>query len=87
MALRTSTAALESLHRSVPTAILTDLGVREALGNHHFLGSGCLVSWDGLDAGDLPKPDPEWTARQGVRPDGTYAHAFDAARERVAILQ
>ncbi|WP_367124344.1 DUF6716 putative glycosyltransferase [Streptomyces phytohabitans] len=86
-----STAALESLHRAVPTAVLTDLGVREALGNHHFLGSGCLVSWDQLDAGELPKADPEWTARQGVCPtDGgaatSYATAFDTARDHLADL-
>ena len=94
-----STAALESLHRGVPTAVLTDLGVREVLGNHHFLGSGCLASWDELDAGRLPEPDPEWTARHGVHPVGaggedgdgagtypSYERAFDAARERVADL-
>nr|WP_240979370.1 DUF6716 putative glycosyltransferase [Streptomyces sp. HNM0574] len=84
-----STAALESLHRGVPTAVLTDLGIREVLGNHHFLGSGCLVSWDQLDAGTLPEADPAWTARQGVGPwpEGTgYADAFDPARERVAAL-
>ncbi|MFI1972785.1 hypothetical protein BLA24_26790 [Streptomyces cinnamoneus] len=81
-----STAALEALHRGVPTAVLTDLGIREPLGNHHFLGSGCLASWDQLDAGHLPVPDPAWTARQGVAPDGTYEHAFDTARERVAEL-
>ncbi len=52
-----STAALESLHRSIPTVVLTDLGVREALGNHHFIGSGCLASWDQLDAGHRPVPD------------------------------
>lgn len=63
-----STAALESLHRSIPTAVLTDLGIREALGNHHFLGSGCLASWDQLDAGLLPQGDPGWLAAQGVRP-------------------
>ncbi|WP_039633430.1 DUF6716 putative glycosyltransferase [Streptomyces sp. 769] len=63
-----STAALESLHRGIPTAVLTDLGIREALGNHHFLGSGCLVSWDELDAGHRPEPDPDWLARQGVAP-------------------
>ncbi|MFC7013022.1 DUF6716 putative glycosyltransferase [Streptomyces viridiviolaceus] len=81
-----STAALESLHRRIPTAVLTDLGVREALGNHHFVGSGCLASWDQLDDGHRPVPDPEWVARQGVAADGTYATAFDAARERIAKL-
>ncbi len=77
-----STAALEALHRRIPTAILTDLGVREALGNHHFIGSRCLASWDQLDAGHRPEPDEAWVARQGVATDG----AFDAARERIAEL-
>nr|WP_202528371.1 DUF6716 putative glycosyltransferase [Streptomyces sp. SID486] len=81
-----STAALEALHRRIPTAVLTDLGVREVLGNHHFTGSGCLASWDQLDAGHLPVPDEEWVARQGVAADGTYATAFDTARERIAKL-
>ncbi|WP_107419959.1 DUF6716 putative glycosyltransferase, partial [Streptomyces carpinensis] len=58
-----STAALEALHRRVPTVVLTDLGVREVLGNHHFVGSGCLASWDQLDAGHRPVPDAEWVAR------------------------
>jgi hypothetical protein len=82
-----STAALEALHRRIPTAVLTDLGVREVLGNHHFTGSGCLASWDQLDAGHQPVPDEEWVARQGVDAGGgTYATAFDHARERVAHL-
>ncbi|MFC8428784.1 DUF6716 putative glycosyltransferase [Streptomyces sp. NPDC057253] len=81
-----STAALESLHRRIPTVVLTDLGVREVLGNHHFVGSGCLASWDQLDAGHRPVPDEEWVARQGVVADGSYAHAFDPARERIAKL-
>ena len=81
-----STAALESLHRRIPTVVLTDLGVREALGNHHFVGSGCLASWDQLDAGHRPAPDEDWVARQGVAADGSYATAFDAARERIAEL-
>lgn len=81
-----STAALESLHRGVPTAVLSDLGVREALGNHHFLGSGLLASWDQLDGGHRPVPDRDWLARQGVAADGAYDTAFDAARKRVAEL-
>jgi len=82
-----STAALESLHRRIPTVVLTDLGVREALGNHHFVGSGCLASWDQLDAGHRPVPDPEWVARQGVAAGGeAYESAFDAARRRITGL-
>ncbi|WP_433341957.1 DUF6716 putative glycosyltransferase [Streptomyces sp. CA-253872] len=81
-----STAALEALHRGVPTAVLTDLGIREALGNHAFLGSGCLTSWDALDAGHLPKADPAWAARQGVASDRPYESAFDAARARITAL-
>jgi hypothetical protein len=82
-----STAALEALHRRIPTAVLTDLGVREALGNHHFTGSGCLASWDQLDAGHRPVPNEEWVARQGVAAGGgSYERAFDTARERIAEL-
>ncbi|WP_137993766.1 DUF6716 putative glycosyltransferase [Streptomyces vilmorinianum] len=81
-----STAALEALHRRIPTAILTDLGVREVLGNHHFIGSGLLTSFDRLDADVRPEPDKEWLDRQGVAPEGSYETAFDAARARVAAL-
>lgn len=82
-----STAALEALHRRIPTAVLTDLGVREVLGNHHFIGSGLLTSFDRLDADVRPVPDEEWLARQGVAAGGgSYASSFDAARARVHEL-
>ncbi|MEW2394415.1 DUF6716 putative glycosyltransferase [Streptomyces sp. NPDC046862] len=81
-----STAALESLHRRIPTVVLTDLGIRETLGNHHFVGSGCLASWDQLDAGHEPTADAAWVTRQGVAAYGSYETAFDAARERIAKL-
>ncbi|MCF3185262.1 hypothetical protein IPZ70_35805 [Streptomyces polychromogenes] len=83
-----STAALESLHRGIPTAVLTDLGIRESLGNQHFLGSGCLASWDQLDTGLLPRADPAWLSTHGV-PGARDADAPDpyaAARERLARL-
>ncbi|KOU21206.1 hypothetical protein ADK52_24890 [Streptomyces sp. WM6372] len=85
-----STAALESLHRGIPTAVLTDLGIREVLGNHHFLGSGCLASWDQLDAGLLPQGDPHWLADQGVigagAADGADAAAVAAAAVAAAAV-
>ncbi|MET9957570.1 DUF6716 putative glycosyltransferase [Streptomyces sp. NPDC006326] len=86
-----STAALESLHRGIPTAVLTDLGIREALGNHHFLGSGCLASWDHLDAGLLPQADPGWLQAHGVAPaaeDGAPGEPYAAARAKLhGLLQ
>ncbi|MFF4353678.1 DUF6716 putative glycosyltransferase [Streptomyces sp. NPDC001530] len=78
-----STAALESMHRDIPTAILTDFGVREAHGNHYFVHSGCLASWDDLDAGALPRVDPVWAARQGIGKRDAYA----AARARLGALR
>ncbi|MFD5631744.1 MULTISPECIES: DUF6716 putative glycosyltransferase [unclassified Streptomyces] len=81
-----STAALESLHRRIPTVVLSDLGVRESLGNHHFVGSGCLASWDQLDDGHQPSPNAAWVSRQGVAADGSYETAFDVARFRITEL-
>jgi hypothetical protein len=78
-----STAALESLHRGIPTAILTDFGVREAHGNHYFVNSGCLASWDDLDNGVVPVPDAQWVASQGVGKSNPYA----AARARISVLR
>ncbi|WP_285664109.1 DUF6716 putative glycosyltransferase [Actinorhabdospora filicis] len=79
-----STAALESMQRGIPTAILTDLGVREALGNHYFVSSGCLASWDELDAGAAPVADPAWLRANGVLPND--ADPFVALRERLDEL-
>lgn len=80
-----STAALEALSRGIPAAVLTDLGVREPMGNHYFTGSGCLASWDELDAGTLPVPAPDWLAAHGLRAaDGD--RAADGARDRLAGL-
>ncbi len=77
-----STAALEAMHRDIATAILTDFGVRESLGNHAFLNSGALSSWPALHAGDIPKTDAGWAADNGLRDPAPYA----AARARVTEL-
>ncbi|MDX3238034.1 hypothetical protein PV392_20590 [Streptomyces sp. ME03-5709C] len=78
-----STAALESMHRGIPTAVLTDLGIREALGNHHFLGSGAYASWDQIDSGVVPRVHPEWARAQGIASGGD---PFRTVRERVTEL-
>lgn len=77
-----STAAIEAMHRHIPTAILTDFGIRESLGNHVFLDSGAFASWNALHAGVAPKTDPAWAARNGVHDSDPFA----AASRRVALL-
>lgn len=62
-----STAALESMQRGIPTAILTDFGVREAHGNHYFIHSGCLASWDELDSRRPAVARPRLGGRAGHR--------------------
>ena len=77
-----STAAVEAMHRGIPTGILVDFGVREHLGNQLFLGSGAMTSWHELLAGSIPSPDATWLARNGARDPAPYA----AVQERVADL-
>lgn len=61
-----STAAVESFAYGVRTLILTDFGVGESVGNHYFLGSGCLGSFDDLLKDDVGFVRPEWLERHGL---------------------
>ncbi|MEV7724949.1 DUF6716 putative glycosyltransferase [Streptomyces sp. NPDC087917] len=78
-----STAALESMHRGMPTAILSDLGVREIHGNHYFVGSGCVTDWTAIDEGAAPLAHESWTADQGIR----STDPFGELRHRIAELR
>ncbi|RKN08665.1 DUF6716 putative glycosyltransferase [Streptomyces radicis] len=78
-----STAAMEAIHRGIPTAILTDYGIREAHGNHFFAASGALASWAQLDEGLVPRASQAWATAHGLgRRD-----AFTAARAQFAQLR
>ncbi len=55
-----STACLEALDRGCRVALVADLGVHESLGNHVFVDSGLLRTFDQVDADDLGTPDPVW---------------------------
>lgn len=77
-----STAAVEAMHRGIPTGILTDFGIRERLGNHYFIGSGCLTGFGDLDAGALPMADADWARAHGIGPGA----AVERARLRLAEL-
>ncbi len=81
-----STAAVEAMHRGIPTAVLTDYGIREILGNGLFLGSGVMTSWPALLRGEIPVTSPEWAAAHGVQagPD-SYGAAASKLAELVAL--
>jgi Putative glycosyltransferase (DUF6716) len=55
-----STAALEAVGAGVRTAFLADLDVREQLGNHIFLASGLLRTFDQLEIDDVGVPNKSW---------------------------
>jgi hypothetical protein len=55
-----STAALEAVGAGVRTAFIADLDVREQLGNHIFLNSGLLRTFDQLERDDIGVPTKSW---------------------------
>jgi hypothetical protein len=61
-----STAAIEAMHRRIPTGVLTDFGIRELVGNQLFLGSGAYTSWPKLLRDEVPVTDPDWATLHGV---------------------
>ena len=79
-----STAAVEAMHRGVPTAILTDFGIKERLGNHYFIGSGCLASFTDLDEGVLPVADAGWARSRGLGTSDAVERARAVLAHRLA---
>ncbi len=73
-----STAGLESIGYGVRTAFITDLGVREVHGNHAFLGSGLMRTFDQVIDDNLTDPSPEWLK------DNFFADGSDPA-ERIVV--
>jgi hypothetical protein len=72
-----STAALEAVGAGVRTAFIADLGVREPLGNHIFVDSGLLRTFQQLAEDDIGTPNPAWVNDYFVK------HAEDAAHPEV----
>ncbi|MGN6608185.1 MAG: DUF6716 putative glycosyltransferase [Jatrophihabitans sp.] len=75
--------AFEAIRRRVPTAVLTDYGVRPTLGNQTFHGSGVLTTWAAIHVGYRPTPDPRWAADHGL----VEGDAHTAIRERIDAVR
>ena len=62
-----STIAVEAMARGVPTRIVADFGVSEALGTSFYVGSGCLAPLAGLAPNLAATAAPDWlAARSGA---------------------
>ena len=55
-----STACLEAIGGGCRVGLVLDLGVHERYGNHVFLGSGLLRTFDQLIADDIGTPERSW---------------------------
>ena len=65
-----STVAIEAMARGVPTRVVSDFGVSEALGTSFFVGSGCLAPMASLTPHMPASVNRDWlAARSGATPD------------------
>lgn len=55
-----STACLEALDRGCRVALVLDLGVHERYGNHVFLDSGLLRTFEEISKDEIGTPSAEW---------------------------
>ncbi len=75
-----STACLEAIDHGCRVGLVLDLGVHEKLGNHVFLTSGLLRTFDQITADDVGVPDPDWLADYFIpRSDSAAAMIADRA--------
>jgi hypothetical protein len=64
-----STAALESIDRGIPTLLISDFGFSAELLNEVFATSGATGTLAEVAAGSIGFPDPEWLAANYFHPD------------------
>ena len=80
-----STAALEAVGAGVRTAFIADLDVREQLGNHIFLESGLLRTFDQVRQDEIGTPDPRWIDDYFFTTDGRSPAEQIAIRTRELV--
>lgn len=78
-----STAALEAVGSGCRVGLVLDLGVHERYGNHVFLASGLLRTFDQLIADDIGTPDRFWLGGYFFDRPGT---ATEQIADRVQTL-
>lgn len=76
-----STAAIEAIGAGCRAAFIGDLGVREDLGNHIFLKSGLIRTFDQIERDDIGDPDESWA--QTYFPEDRAHSPADVIADRV----
>lgn len=81
-----STAALEAVGAGVRTAFIADLDIREQLGNHIFLDSGLLRTFDQVQRDEIGTPAAGWIDDYFFATDGR-SPAEQLARRAVELVE
>ncbi len=80
-----STACLEAVGSGCRVGLVLDLGVHERYGNHVFLGSGLLRTFDQLIADDVGTPERSWLGSYFFERPGTATGSIvDRAQQLLA---
>jgi hypothetical protein len=80
-----STAALEAVGAGVRTAFIADLDIREQLGNHIFLDSGLLRTFDQVQRDEIGTPAESWVDDYFFDTDGRSPAEQIAIRTRELV--
>lgn len=80
-----STVALESIYNNIDTVILSDFGVRQEYGNNHFIGSGCLLSFNDLLLGNKPSINQVWKKRFVLVENTRFEGLVNCVIERIEL--
>lgn len=81
-----STAVFDAMDAGVPFVLMSDFGIRTAIGTHFFATSGAAVSFAGppdLDDFLNVAPSPEWLRHVGASPDCTIDNLVTLVTERL----
>lgn len=72
-----STVAVQAAAGGIPFAIVGDFGVCEDYGTHFFIDSGCLTTFDALEADKQPVLRRQWLQRHVLAAEANHAALID----------
>jgi len=80
-----STVAIETIHYGIDTVVLSDFGVRQEYGNHHFMDSGCLLSFNDILEGCIPQVNKKWKEEYVLINDHYFKELVRMITEKIEV--